>query len=233
MANSRKLLFYSVLGIFAFSINTIYAISYRWSLQELCWSMWLAALFFSWTCTFLGAVSIVLNTDYYKNCIQSKIAQLKKVPDEAFFVLLWVAVLLVAWIISYIYCYLFSFYGIFLSVFAEMEPHSFFGRNGFVNSDFFSPVIYLLIRFWPMVLGVFISNLNVFVKGASWRLMFLPFKSGEIAKIHVMVVVMPFLCLFAWMISRDSYQPITISLLMAALYLVRVPDQKDKGLIKN
>ena len=233
MINNRKIFNLPSVGVFSFLFNTIYAVIYRWSLQEFCWSTWLAALFFSWACAVFGAISILLNTADYKNRIQSKISQLKKVPDEVFFVLLWVVVLFGAWIILYLYCYLFSFYGLFLSVFAEMEPHSFFGRNGFINSDFFSPVIYLALRLWPMILGVFISNLNVFVKGVSWRLMFLPFKAGEIVKIHLMIVVMPFLCLFAWMISKNAYQPITITLLMAVLYLVKVPEQKDKGLIKN
>ena len=34
-----------------------------------------------------------------------------------------------------IYNLIFAFYGIFFSVFAEMDPVSLFGANGFINSD--------------------------------------------------------------------------------------------------
>lgn len=38
------------------------------------------------------------------------------------------------------YTFAFGLYGLLLSFFAEMEPHELFGRNGFINSDFWTPV---------------------------------------------------------------------------------------------
>ncbi|MBL7070547.1 MAG: hypothetical protein ISS26_00030 [Candidatus Omnitrophica bacterium] len=224
MRNNSKIFTDLLAGLIGFGINAAYAITYHWSLQEFCWSTWLAALFLSWTCIAVDSARIILTFRVQKETLELKIPSLKKVSSAAFLVLICLVVLAVAWIIFHLYSYLFGFYGIFLSVFAEMEPHSFFGRNGFINSDFFSPVMYLLTRFWPMIMGLLIANLNLFLKGTAWRLMFLPFRSGVIIRIHFMVLVMPFLCLLAWAISKNDYQPITIILLMGIFYLL--PTQK-------
>jgi len=180
----------------------------------------LAALFFSWACIAVDAIRIILDFQHQKEILESKISQLRNISRFVFIIVLCLVVILAAWIIFRIYVILFAFYGLFLSVWAEMEPYSFFDRNGFINSDFFSPVMYLTKKFWPMIIGLLISNLDIFVKESAWRLMFLPFRSSEIIRIHIMVIVMPFLCLLAWAISKNAYQPITITLLMGIFYLL-------------
>lgn len=117
----------------------------------------------------------------------------------------------------YLYSYLFGFYGIFLSVFAEMEPHALFGRNGFINSDFFTPVTYLLGNFWPMVAGTLLANAGDLVRGNPWQ-RFVP--GHEILRMHVLAIGMPFLALIAWVLFRDSYQQPTIVVLMCLFYLM-------------
>ena len=186
--------------------------------------MWLAALFFSWACIAVDSIRIISTFRLQKKTLEFKIPPLKNVSSTAFLVLICLVVIAAAWIIFHLYSYLFGFYGLFLSLFAEMEPHSFFGRNGFINSDFFSPVMYLVTKFWPMIIGLLIADVNLFLKGTAWQLMFLPFRSGEIIRIHIMVLAMPFLCLLAWAISKNNYQPITIILLMGIFYLL--PTQK-------
>lgn len=71
-----------------------------------------------------------------------------------------------------IFSYIFGFYGLFLSVIAEMEPLSFFGRNNFINSDFFTPVMYLLKCFWLMTLGVLITQCEDFFRENPWQRIF-------------------------------------------------------------
>ncbi|MFH1363960.1 MAG: hypothetical protein ABIH45_07130 [Candidatus Omnitrophota bacterium] len=225
MRRSSKIANISSANLAGFGFNTVYAIIYKWSLQEFCWSAWLAALFFSWSCVVVGLIRVILNVRLLKQELKSKFSFLRNISDPVFILLLCLVAMATAWIMYNLYCYLFGFYGLFLSVFAEMQPHSYFGRNGFINSDFFTPVMYLLVKFWPMIVGVLVSNLDIFSKVAPWRLMLLPFRSGEIVRIHVMIVIMPFLCLLAWAIFRQGYQPITIIILMGIFYFFAPPNR--------
>ena len=218
----KKSMGITVAGLAGFGFNTACAFIQHWSLQEFCWSTWLAALFFSWSCVAAAAIRIIFDFRFQKEAFELKIPPLKNVSGSIFIIVLCLAVLLAAWVTFRIYSYLFAFYGVFLSVWAEMEPRSFFGRNGFINSDFFSPVTYLTKKFWPMIVGLLVSNQDIFIKEASWKLMFLPFRSGAIVRIHILVLVMPVLCLLAWAISKNAYQPITITLLMGVVYLFRM-----------
>ena len=120
-----------------------------------------------------------------------------------------------------VYSFLFGFYGLFLSVFAEMEPLAFFGRNGFINSDFFSPVAYLLERYWPVAVGVLLANWADFFGRLTntWRRMALPFQR-EILRLHVMILALPFVAMLSWALFKDAYQTITIVILMGILCLL-------------
>jgi len=77
-----------------------------------------------------------------------------------------------------------------------------------------------------MIVGTIISNSLLFQKNPAWQLMFLPFRSGEIVKIHVMVIIMPFLCLLARVLFKNSYQPLTITRLLAIFYLFPAAGKK-------
>lgn len=208
-------------GIAGFGLTSVFAVKDHWSLQEFCWSTWLGALFFCWTCIILGSIQIILNAQSEKKTLEQKFGFLGDIPDNLFAPLLSIVVLLIAWIIFNLYCYVFGIYGILLSVFAEMQPHTFFGRNGFINSDFFTPIISLTEKFWPMFVSLILSNFQLFLKNPAWKLIILPFKSKDIIRIHVMVIAMPFLSLLAFAFFHKQYQPITIILLMGILYLVK------------
>jgi hypothetical protein len=64
-----------------------------------------------------------------------------------------------------------------------MEPLNFFGRNGFINSDF-TPLIYLVDRFWPMSAGVLIANWEDFFRKNPWKRVLLPFQKRDGADTH-------------------------------------------------
>jgi hypothetical protein len=98
-----------------------------------------------------------------------------------------------------------------------MEPHKLFGRNGFINSDFFTPVVYLAQSFWPMALAALSADSRYLVRGNPWRILALPF-SSQVAVIHVAVIAMPFLTLLSWIFFRESYQPVTMIILLALFY---------------
>lgn len=228
MLQSRKMMGLLTAGFGGFGLNAFFALSEKWSLPEFCWSTWLAALCFSWSCVVVGFIRVVLDAKGQKCFFEVKVPFLRSFPGGLFLVLLSLAAGLAAWVVFYLYCYLFSFYGILLSFFAEMTPHVFFGRNGFINSDFFSPVMFLVPKFWTMILGLILSNFEIFVRISPWRLLFLPFATNEILKIHILCVLMPFICLFAWILFKSYYQPITIIGLLGIFYLLPITLHREQ-----
>ncbi|NTV13234.1 MAG: hypothetical protein HGA96_04800 [Desulfobulbaceae bacterium] len=203
-----------------FGLTAAFAVTEHWSLQEFCWSTWLTGLVYSWVCVVIAAGHIILTAGQEKARYEISLPYLKQVSPAAFLLGCTLAAISIGGFAFYGYSYLFAFYGLFLSVFAEMEPHTFFGRNGFINSDFFTPVVYLLEKFWPMLLGALIANANNLRHDKPWQRILLPFRTNEILRIHLMTLAMPFLALLAWAIFRGSYQPATIVLLCGLFYLV-------------
>ena len=216
--------FYNPLGYIALGLNCAFALLEEWSLREFCWSTWLASLAYSWASAASASIRIVLGARREKAALEVRLPFLKEMSFAAFFPLLALAALCAGWLAFYLYSYLFGFYGIFLSVFAEMEPHSLFGRNGFINSDFFTPVTYLLGNFWPMIAGTLLANAGDFVRGNPWQ-RFVP--AHEILRMHVLAIGMPFLALIAWALFRDDYQQPTIVVLLAMFYLM--PKGRARG----
>jgi hypothetical protein len=109
-----------------------------------------------------------------------------------------------------------------------MEPHILFGRNGFINSDFFTPVAYLINIFWPMALGTLITSLKDFYKKDPWQRIILPFQR-EVLRMHVMILALPFIALIAWALFGNKYQPVVIILLLGIFYLLPWKETKDEA----
>ncbi len=193
----------------------------------------MAGLVYSWACVITAAIRILLTARKEKGTYEISMPFLQRVSPHVFFVGITLAITLIGWIALYGYSYLFAFYGLFLSVFAEMEPHSLFGRNGFINSDFATPVTYLIGRFWPMILGTLIANADDFVKNKTWKGILLPFRSNEILRIHILTLALPFLTLIAWALFRTAYQPITLVLLIGLFYLLPKKRKKSKTSISQ
>jgi len=210
-----------------FALSTFFAFRDGWTIQEVCWSAWLAGLFFSYTCVVVAPLQIILFSGREITRLRDRIVQLERVSDNMLTAGMIVVALAIGGVSFYLYSYIFGFYGIFLSVFAEMEPVRLFGRNGFINSDFYTPVLYLLDRFWPMIVGVLIGNLATFLDPDPWGKAVMPFKSNQIVRIHLMVVLMPFFTLAAWAVVGDRYHFPVIALLMALFYLIPERRKKD------
>ena len=216
-------------SLIAFGLTSYLAVTQQWSVQELCWSVWLAGLFYSWTCVITAAIQILLTARTQKEYYDTAVPFIKNISPEIFALVIIPVTLLVGFIALYIYCWLFSFYGLFLSVFAEMEPHSLFGRNGFINSDFFTPVAYLAQSLWPMILATLIANADDFLQKKPWERILFPFKSNTILRIHLMTIALPFLMMIAWALFKEAYQQLTIVLLIGLFYLLPKKQQKEKA----
>jgi len=209
-------------GIYAligFLLAATFAVTGGWTLQEFCWSTWLAGLMYAAFCVVSGALHTIVASGSLKAAAEKHIPWLTTVSPAVFLLVTAVLILAITPVILYIYAFLFSIYGALLSFFAEMEPHEYFGRNGFINSDFYTPVGYLLAAFWPMALGTLIANWRDFVHVSPWKRMFVPAHS-EMIRIHIMVLVMPFIAMLAWALFGNSYHSVAIVLLMGVFYLL-------------
>ena len=210
-----------------FVVAAAFAVVQKWSLPEFCWSTWLAGLVYAWACVLTGCLQILLTARTSKAEYDRRVPFLRHVSPGAFLLALSVLMPLIGWLAFRIYEFFFGFYGLFLSVFSEMEPLELFGRDGFINSDFYTPVVYLLVLFWPMTLGVVIANWRDLFRKDPWKRVLLPFQK-EILRIHILVLALPFFALLAWALFREAYQSITIVLLMGLFYLL--PKQaKENG----
>lgn len=192
----------------------------RWSLPEFCWTTWLAGLVYAWACVLSGSVQVLWTARRDRQKYEAFVPALGRLSTAAFLALVSGLVALAAGVALYIYSYLFGFYGLFLSVFAEMKSNPMFVRDGFINSDFISPVLYLLERFWPMALGMLVANAMDLAAGRPWLRLLLPFLSREILRAHLFTVALPFLTLLSWILFKKDYQPVTVVLLLGLLFLI-------------
>ena len=167
--------------------------------------------------------------DYY----DSKAAFLKNISPELFTLAIIPVSLSVGFIALYLYAWIFSFYGLFLSVFAAMPPLHLFGPNGFINSDFFTPVVYLTEKYWLMILATIITNADDFMRRNSWERIVLPFKQNEILRIHIMILVMPFLAMMMWALFKDAYQQLTIVLLIGLFFLIPKKKREEQNVVNS
>jgi hypothetical protein len=206
-------------GVAGFGLASGFAVTEGWSLPEFCWSTWLAGLLFTWGCILTAALHSILIASSMQEACGKRFPILLSLSPTIFGLGVTGIALCAGWLAFQIYNYLFAFYGLFLSVFARMEPLSLFGENGFINSDFFSPVAYLLDRYWPMALGVVVANGDTFIQGDPWKRILLPLRR-EIVPLHIMILALPFLSLLAWSLFGGRFQTATIVLLMGLLYLL-------------
>ena len=228
-----KSFFNIAISLIAFGLTSYLAIVQKWSLQEFCWCVWLAGLFYSWACVITAAIQIMLTARTQKDYYNLEVPLLKKISPEVFALGVIPVTLLVGFIALYIYCWLFSFYGLFLSVFAEMQPVDLFGRNGFINSDFFTPVTYLVQRYWPMIVATLIAKTDDFMQKNPWQRIVLPFKYNEILRIHMMILAMPFLMMITWALFKHAYQQLTIVLLIGIFYLIPKKRLKEENVVSS
>jgi hypothetical protein len=206
-------------GVAGFSVASAFAAIQEWSLPEFCWSAWLAGLLFTWGCILTSTLQAILLSRSNKAAVENRFPHLPRLSPPAFVLGATVVALCAGGLAFQVYNYLFAFYGLFLSVFARMEPLALFGENGFINSDFFTPVVYLLDRYWATALGVVIANWDSFFQGEPWQRILFPLRR-EVLRLHLMILALPFFSLLAWFLFGDRFQTATIILLMGLLYLL-------------
>ncbi len=212
-------------ALVGFFLTAVAAVTGGWSLQEFCWSTWLSGLVFSWTCVVMTALQLPLSIRKDRSRYERVLPALRRAPDGAVVVAVSAASAAAACLALWIYSYLFGFYGLFLSVFAAMEPGELFGQNGFINSDFVTPVLYLASAYWPMALGVLIASARGCLRGDPWTRILLPLRA-EVIRIHVFILALPFAALVAWLLLGERFHGLAIVLLSALLFLFSRPREQ-------
>lgn len=201
-----------LLGIF-------FAFHENWTVREFCWSFWVGGLLYSWFLTALSCGRIMLNTGAAAVALTQALPLLGRIPRAALRAAIVPLTLGAGYLFFSLYSWLFGFYGLFLSVFAEMEPVAWFGRNGFINSDFYSPVVYLAQHYWPIAAGLILTGTGPALARPPWLALFKPLH-GRVVATHLMVVLLPFISLLAWALFRENWQPLTVSALLTLFYLL-------------
>jgi hypothetical protein len=90
----------------------------------------LAGLVYTWACIVTASLQIILTSRSDKAALDKRLPFLQRFSPDVFIIGVTVISVSVGVLAFRIYTFLFAFYGLFLSVFAEMEPFSLFGRNG-------------------------------------------------------------------------------------------------------
>jgi hypothetical protein len=206
-------------GLAGLAVAAPIAVAGDWSLVEFCWSTWLAGLLVTWLCVVTGGMQIILTAPKWRGRLERRVPPLARLNRSASTGVTAAGAAVVMVLALQAYTYAFGFYGLFLSFFAEMEPQPLFGRNGFINSDFWTPVRYLAATFWAMSVGTVVAYGRGLVETNPWKRMLLPVAT-EIARVHLLVLLMPVLALLAWAVLGESYESVVIVLLMTAFYLL-------------
>ncbi len=213
-------------GAIGFGVASFFAVIQEWSLPEFCWSSWLAGLVYAWGCIVTSSLEIILSARSARSSWEKRFSSLGTLSPALLLAGATCLSVVIGLSAFHAYNFLFGFYGLFLSVFAEMKPFSLFGRNGFINSDFYTPTVYLLDRFWPMAAGVLLANGHDLLGKSPWQRIFLPVRR-EVLRLHLMILALPFFSMLAWALAGNSYQSITIVLIMGLFYLLPKRTGKD------
>lgn len=211
-----------ILSLMGWSFSSPFAIKQQWSLPEFCWSTWLAALAFCYACVLTSVLEIAFTLRQNKHLFDKRFHFFERLSDTAGGGVLLPAALVAAGCTFYLYTMIFSLFGIFLSVFAQMEPTVYFGRNGFINSNFFDPTLHLTHRLWPMVAGSLLANAPELARGDPWNRFMLPLRK-ETIRLHLFVLALPFVTMAAWIGLGKSYEPMAVVVLSLLYHLLSRP----------
>jgi len=199
------------LAIVGFLVSVIPAIWAQWSLPELCWSFWVNGLFVSLLMVLVAVAKASLAPpDWLQKLLNDRV----KLSLPILRLINIVAAVGLGLAVAQAYLWVFGFFGILLSAFFEMDPKDLFGRNGFINSDFITPIVFLLERFWPALLGTILTEFPDAFRGKAWALYFAPF-SKQLPLTHIMVVLTPAAALLFWILFGEAgwQQPAIVAIL--------------------
>ncbi len=190
-------------------LSIAFTLSRDVSLAEFAWTFWLVGLYSS----LIAAGRFAVRTVLYRDSLRKRIPPLSSLEPRA---LLWVSLavaVLGGLALAYAFTYVFGFYGIMLSVWVQLQPEALFGRNGFINSDFWTPVLHLTRLYWPLVAGQIISESSaLFGRPQPGTESLAP--ERQIVVLHVFVLALPFVAMLSYAVLGAQYETLSIVLLL-------------------
>ena len=84
-----------------------------------------------------------------------------------------------------------------------------------------------------MIVATIIANADIFMCKNPWERIALPFKYNEILRIHIMILVMPFLAMITWVLFKNAYQQLTIILLIGIFYLLPKKKPREEKIVSS
>ena len=140
------------------AVSVVFAVSSDLTLAEFCWSVWLVGLYSA----YVSAGRIALRLVRFREALlRERVPPLSGVSGRALLGISLVAATLLGGGLLYAFSLAYGFYGIMLSVWVQLPPEELFGRNGFINSDFWTPVAHLTRLYWPLVVGQLLSEASL------------------------------------------------------------------------
>jgi len=221
-----------ILKLSAFILTAYSAYSMKWSLQEYCWILWMTGLVYTWTCIVTAMIQIVMTVRKDQKLYLSNLPFASWMDPGTFVILLSITAILAGGLAFIIYNFLFGFYGIFLSFFAEMYPYRFFGRDGFINTNFFTPAIWLIVVFWTMPVANLLARYRDFFGPKPWRRLVFPLQK-EIVRMHLLIIIMPVITMLCFIFFRNYYSEIVIIILTAVFYFFPEGTRKEENKNKS
>jgi hypothetical protein len=208
-------------GLAGLALSVVFTVSSDLTLAEFCWTFWLVGLYSAYVSA--GRIAIRL-VRYREALLRERIPPLSAVSGRALLGTSLVAAALLGGGLLYAFSLAYGFYGIMLSVWVQLPPEELFGRNGFINSDFWTPVAHLTRLYWPLVVGQLLSEASTLFStvqqtGTSSS------PERRIVTMHVFVLALPFVALLSYALLGAEYETLSIVILLVikSLFDVRRP----------
>jgi len=199
----------------------VFAVSSDLTLAEFCWSVWLVGLYSA----YVSAGRIALRLVRFRDALlRERVPLLSGVSGRALLGISLVAATLLGGGLLYAFSLAYGFYGIMLSVWVQLPPEELFGRNGFINSDFWTPVAHLTRLYWPLVAGQLLSEASTLFSTVQ-QAQAAGSPERRIVAMHVFVLALPFVALLSYALLGAEYQTLSIVILLVikSLFDVRRP----------
>jgi hypothetical protein len=112
------------------------------------------------------------------------------------------------------------------TVFAEGRPWIFSAEKA-LSIGFLHDGDVLAVQILPVIWPRLHANADA-CWAEIWEKHCSSFKNNEFMRIHLLILVMPFLAMITWALFRDAYQQLTIILLIGIFYLLPKKQQEKK-----
>lgn len=220
-----------ILDILAFCLTASMAFLFEWQANELCWGLWISSLLTGWVVIIssvlwallhLAGIPLLREEDLDENgdplsaFFRSKTFG-SKTNDAKNPIASWPVILIGAGSIAigaftwFHFTFFHTVHALLMSFFLQMEPKNLFGPNAFINADKMVVFDYLIMHYWPMILGTFIARRGIILAGNPGLNLKAIYQG--VVRIHVFILLSAFL-FFLIYFGIEVYQRVLLLILL-------------------